>query len=368
MENLKRITTRIAATPDHRTPALPFFPHRCLLPLLSAASSLFRLSLHFRRSLYLSGFLTTHRLPVPVISVGNITWGGNGKTPMVEFISRFLDESGISPLILTRGYGGGDEAKMLKRHFSGTKVKIGVGPNRADVARSLISKCGYTNPYKLLLNGEKNKSKFGTEKIGAIILDDGMQHLSMAREIEVVMVNGLLPCGNGNLIPRGPLREPFNAINLADIVLIHNANLVSEEKLKELEERILGICGKSILIFFSKLVPSYIFEVRDQNAKLPLSILNDFVVFCVSSIGCPNTFFTAVKKIGAVHIERHDFSDHYTIQIDDIKMIQNKVKNLTLAYNNKTAIVLTEKDYDRDPNILKEFSEIKNQKLMLYLE
>lgn len=136
MERLKRAVARIAATPDCRLRELPLLHRSLLLPLLSLTSSLYRLSLALRRRVYAFGllsrqrhcptlaifasdpiytslvgdlvrlvmflFITYYRLPVPVISVGNLTWGGNGKTPMVEFIARFLLEAGISPLILTR--------------------------------------------------------------------------------------------------------------------------------------------------------------------------------------------------------------------------------------------------------------------------
>ncbi|CAM8990697.1 unnamed protein product [Rhodiola kirilowii] len=96
-----------------------------MVPLLSLTSSLYGIALRLR-----------YRLPVPVISVGNLTWGGNGKTPMVEFLARLFADSGIPPLILTRGYAGGDEAIMPRRHLEGTYAKIGVGANRAETANA----------------------------------------------------------------------------------------------------------------------------------------------------------------------------------------------------------------------------------------
>ncbi|XP_020702459.1 probable tetraacyldisaccharide 4'-kinase, mitochondrial isoform X2 [Dendrobium catenatum] len=102
MEKLRATVAQIAATADKRLPELPVL-HRSLLPFLSLASCFYRLCLYLRRRLYLSAILRCRRFPVPVISVGNLTWGGNGKTPMVEFIARYLDELGIPPLILSRG-------------------------------------------------------------------------------------------------------------------------------------------------------------------------------------------------------------------------------------------------------------------------
>ncbi|KAG0483951.1 hypothetical protein HPP92_012035 [Vanilla planifolia] len=126
MEKLRTAVSQIAATPDERLPELPIF-YRFFVPILSFSSYLYRISLNLHQFLYKSTLFRRHRLPVPVISVGNLTWGGNGKTPMVEFIARFLDDLGIPPLILSRGYAGGDEAKMLRRHLLHTSAKVGVG-------------------------------------------------------------------------------------------------------------------------------------------------------------------------------------------------------------------------------------------------
>lgn len=134
------------------------------------------------------------RLPVPVISVGNLSWGGNGKTPMVEYITQLLLDSGISPLILTRGYAGGDEAKMLERHLQGGPTKIGVGPNRAATAASCFEKYGCANPSSIRtffdrsLLHETVKVETFSQEIGAVVLDDGMQVRSTSYSIRVCLV------------------------------------------------------------------------------------------------------------------------------------------------------------------------------------
>lgn len=151
-----------------------------LIPLLSLASHLYRVALFIRHRFYQLGFLPRRRLPVPLISVGNLTWGGNGKTPMVEFIARWLADSGISPLILTRGYGGADEAKMLRRQLIRTSAKIGVGANRDGIGAVLLEKYGYIDfrsnksPASPFSDCKARSDPF-SDKIGAVILDDGMQ-------------------------------------------------------------------------------------------------------------------------------------------------------------------------------------------------
>ena len=170
-------------------------------------------------------------------------------------------------ILVSQGYAGGDEPKMLRRRLSDTSAKIGVGANRAAVAFSMLRKYGYIHHSKTLCaeNKPSSTSKLDSGKIGVAILDDGMQvmqlvfcfqihlfdsvdegivmviylhallkqpflsrqHWSLLRDVVIVMVNGLAPWGNTHFIPRGPMREPLSALGRADIVVIHNADLVS---------------------------------------------------------------------------------------------------------------------------------------------
>ncbi|XP_057963305.1 probable tetraacyldisaccharide 4'-kinase, mitochondrial isoform X4 [Malania oleifera] len=305
MEKLRKLVNEIAYTSlssSHKLSPL----QRSVIPFLSIASSLYRLALSLRRQLYYSGIFRRRRLPVPVISVGNLTWGGNGKTPMVESIALFLADSGISPLILTRGYACGDEANMLQRHLLGTSARIGVGANRPCIDQEV----------ELHLN---------SEKVGAVILDDGMQHLSLWRDLEIAMINGLMPWGNCQLVPLGPLREPLTALERADVAVVHHADLAVEQNLKDIELMIREV-NESIPIFFSRMSPSYFFTAVDINLKIPLKAVCNRVVLCVSAIGFSDAFVQGVGKIGPSFVDRLDFSDHHLFQ---------------------------DKDYDRDPEILK---------------
>ncbi|CAA7032410.1 unnamed protein product [Microthlaspi erraticum] len=274
--------------------------------------------------------------PVPVISVGNLSWGGNGKTPMVEYISRLLVDSGISPLILTRGYGGGDEAKMLERHVQGGPTKIGVGANRAATAASFLK-----------------KARTSSEKLGSVILDDGMQHWSLCRDLEIVMVNGLNPWGNGNLLPLGPLREPLAALERADIAVVHNVHLMTEQSLIDVENTIHGF-KNLVPIFFSKMVPKHLFHVKNAMSHVSLEALRDATVLCVSAIGSADAFVKSIGRTGARYVDRLDFSDHHVFGAQDVETMRKRAKELEHIYKSKPIIVVvTEKDYDRDPEILK---------------
>ncbi|GMH24989.1 hypothetical protein Nepgr_026832 [Nepenthes gracilis] len=172
MEKLRRLVNEIAYTHDFSelSPA-----KRSIIPLLSCVSSIYGLSLSIRHYLWMFGLFRKQRLPVPVISVGNLTWGGNGKTPMVECLSLWFAHSGIPPLILSRGYSGGDEVKMLHRHLLGTSAKIGIGASRAKTALSLLGRYGHVDPR----TDDSLGNHFYSGKIGVVILDDGLQMLSL---------------------------------------------------------------------------------------------------------------------------------------------------------------------------------------------
>ncbi|KAG8637012.1 hypothetical protein MANES_15G070387v8 [Manihot esculenta] len=314
MEKLRKVVNEIAYTQDH---AKLSSLNRSLLPLLTVASFLYRVTLSLRRYLYHFGLFSKQRLPVPVISVGNLTWGGNGKTPMVEFIAQWLADSGISPLILTRGYAGGDEARMLTRHLLGTSSKIGIGANRAATATCFLKQYGYLDPKSFLFEGmwvdQTVRSPLNFGKIGAVVLDDGMQHWSLDRDLEIVMVNGLSPWGNHQLIPLGPLREPMAALRRADVAVVHHANLVSKQSLKDIELMMKEV-KESLPVFFARMSPSHFFEVGNINFRIPLDVIQDAIVLCVSAIGSANAFVQGIEKMGAFYVDRIDFTDHHSFQ------------------------------------------------------
>ncbi|OVA07816.1 Tetraacyldisaccharide 4'-kinase [Macleaya cordata] len=357
MEKMKRLVNQIAYTPSQNLSKLSPL-HRSLVPLLSFASSLYKFAIFSRHHLYLLGFFHKRRLPVPVISVGNLTWGGNGKTPMVEFIALWFANAGICPLILTRGYAGGDEARMLQRHLLNTSTKVGMGVDRAATAARFFERYGYLDPCgsmyfeRLFPDRNVNLGSNG-DKIGAVILDDGMQHWSLSRDLEIVMVNGVMPWGNSHLLPLGPLREPLTALKRADVAVIHHADLVSDRELKAIEFTIRQVKA-TLPIFFTRLAPSCFFEVKNCNSKLPLSVMHNIVVLCVSAIGSANAFVRAIEKVGPSYVDQLDFNDHYLFQMKDIEMIRERLRKLHKDFGAKAVVVVTEKDYDRDPIILKE--------------
>ncbi len=186
---------------------------------LSVLSIGYRIALAIRERAYAWRLLSTGRLPCPVVSVGNITLGGSGKTPMVEQVALCLQELGAVPAIVSRGYGrdtrgvaivadregtrlgpraAGDEPVLLAERLPG--VPVIVGENRFDAGQVAVQRCGAT----------------------AIVLDDGFQHRTLHKSLEILVVNGRAPWGNRRLFPRGMLREPLSALGRADLLVVTN--------------------------------------------------------------------------------------------------------------------------------------------------
>ncbi|GER43907.1 tetraacyldisaccharide 4-kinase family protein [Striga asiatica] len=366
MESVRRAVKQIAHTPPSQWLSTLSPYHLSLTPLLFLASSLYSVAIRLRRQLHRLNIFEEHRLPVPVISVGNLTWGGNGKTPM--------------------GYGGADEARMLQRQLKGTSSKIGVGVNRVAIATKFLEQYGYMNfrgTYEKLFSGEKMEIQSNFDRVGVAILDDGMQHLSVMRDLEIVMVNALMPWGNHLLIPLGALREPLTALSRADILVIHHVDLakcqrlclsspinllalkacrgvipqsdVPENAIETLESTIQSV-KKTLPIFFTRMTPVHFFPCRDISCKIPLKAVENMVVLCLSGIGCADSFIQSIERMGPAYVDHLDFSDHHLFQLKEIEMVLARLEALEAEFDSNPVVIVTEKDYDRAPKVLEHMS------------
>ncbi|MGQ9660159.1 MAG: tetraacyldisaccharide 4'-kinase [Thermochromatium sp.] len=255
-----------------------------LLPL----SWLYGAIVRVRRCAYHSGWLTSERLPVPVIVVGNLTVGGTGKTPLVLRLVELLRAQGWTPALITRGYGGraehwpqpvtpesdparvGDEPILLARR-SGCVVVA--GPDRVAAGRLAIELSG----------------------CDILVSDDGLQHYRLARNLEIVLIDGLRGFGNGHCLPAGPLREPPTRLNSVDLVLYKDG----------------AGAGYSM-----QLRPGELVNLRHPTQRCPLSDLSGQRVRAVAGIGHPEPFFRQLEAAGLV-VERWPYPDHYRYRAQD---------------------------------------------------
>ncbi|MDT4965307.1 MAG: tetraacyldisaccharide 4-kinase, partial [Acidobacteriota bacterium] len=180
-----------------------------------------------RRTLYRGGMLPTHRIASPVISVGNITTGGTGKTPLVDWVARAVALEGRRVCVLSRGYKRADASKRVvvsdsKRILAGVKES---GDEPFLLAERLIGKAA------VISDGDRvAAARWAEENLGcdAFILDDGFQHLRLARDLNILAIDATNPWGGGKLLPRGRLREPLKEISRADCVIITRSEQVED--------------------------------------------------------------------------------------------------------------------------------------------
>ena len=283
-----------------------------LLPL----SWLFGLLAGLRRASYRYGVLSSHRLPVPVIVVGNLTVGGSGKTPLVLWLVRCLGACGWRPAIISRGYGGsseqvrlvavdsdaslvGDEPPFLRRRSG---VPVVVGRDRVAAGRALLA----DHP-----------------ECDVIVSDDGLQHYRLQRSVELVVFDGR-GAGNGWLLPTGPLREPLRRLAGATAVvwngspeprLVHATGLLPQFDMRLVGQRFVAASGAE----------------RCCDPDSLRHSLGDRKLHALAGIGDPSRFFQHLRDLG-LEFEEHPFPDHHRYSAAD------------LAFADDGVLLMTEKD------------------------
>lgn len=286
--------------------------YEALKAALYLVSLLYGIGLVVRTLLYKYKIFEKHSVPMKIISVGNITLGGTGKTPFVVALTRiFKEEFRKEPAILIRGYGW-DESAMLKSKLSDTPILV--GEQRARSARRAI---------KL----------YGSD---TAILDDGFQHWELDRDLDIVLVDSRKPFGNGHLFPRGVLREKKSALKRADIVVLTKVNFTSGDT-EPLRSEIRKInSGIEILEAVHKPVNFY---NTKQRKDTDLSLVSGKRVMLLSSIGDPDYFEDTVKGLGATVVEHMAFGDHHNYSESDRVRIMTRCSERAFDF-----IVTTEKD------------------------
>ncbi len=277
-----------------------------------------------------------------MISVGNVTAGGTGKTPVVEILARTLTEEGRKVAILSRGY------RSKKRAVTETQPRV-VSDGRHVL---LDSEMGGDEPYMLARNlpgvvvlVDKDRVKSGRYAIAnfgcdVLVLDDGFQYRRLRHTHEIVLVDSTNPFSNGHLLPRGTLREPAANIRRADFIFITKSNGdtgILRARLKKLNPR--------AEITECRHAPKY-FKNAYGADELQLEALKGKKIVALSGIASPQSFEASLMKMGAAILSRERFSDHYRYRPQEIIDIINNADELGADY-----ILTTEKDAVRLPHL-----------------
>ncbi len=256
----------------------------------------------------------TEAVSVPVICIGNVVAGGAGKTPVAIAIAQFLQKSGWTPHFLSRGYGGsleGPERVVLDVHDAS---KVGDEPLLlAGVAPTWISKDRLAGANAAIAAGAN-----------VVVMDDGLQNLSIEKTLSVLVIDGDFGIGNGRLIPAGPLREtPAQAVKKSDAIVIVGEKDTGDQ-----------------LHFMTEDVP--VFRARIVPHALQSELVGEKVV-AFAGIGRPGKFFKSLELAGADIVAAIEFADHHPFSRNDIMQLVEK------AALHNAALVTTRKDYVRLP-------------------
>ena len=304
---------------DKRKGLLAFF----LRPLLYLLSLIYGLLVRGVYWAYKRGMLPGYRPKAKVISVGNITLGGTGKTPLVEFLAAALLRKARRVVVLSRGYSL-DEPRMLENKIEG--LRVFTGRDRIKTA----------------------KEAENTLKPEVIILDDGFQHWRLKRDLDIVLLNSRNYFGNRRLIPRGILREPLSSLRRADVIVLSKVNAVKDISAIKNE---LGQINPKALIVECAHKPECICDA--QGKVFSLGIIENKNICLLSGIADPDYFKRTASDLGARIVSDARFPDHHQYHKGDIEEIVR-----TCRKKNVDTIVTTEKDLVRLP--LGEFaSDIK---------
>ena len=256
-------------------------------------------------------------MPIPVICVGNIIIGGSGKTPVTQALQILLRELGYKPHVVSRGYGGKSKGPVYVSSSSSHK-QVGDEP-------ILLSKTG-----PVLISKNRKKGVYKAWETGAdlVLLDDGLQNASIAKDLSLVVVDSRILFGNQRLIPLGPLREPITSgLSRHDAIILidHDTNTTSQP--------INFKFPPGIPVIKAMVKPS----ITSSNWK-------GQKVFAFSGIAHPEKFLVTLHNFGCEIVNSHFFSDHHSFNCHEIKELEVKAKSLNAK------LVTTEKDYIRIPS------------------
>jgi tetraacyldisaccharide 4'-kinase len=281
---------------------------------LTPLGSLYGVAMRARRALYYSGLLRVHELSAPVISVGNLTTGGTGKTPLVEWIARDLAQTGHRPCILTRGYG---------RRNAGNRVIVSDGNQIiADAARAgdepLLLAENLKGLAAVISDADRvSAAHWAVQNLQSdvFVLDDGFQHLRVARQLNIVAIDATNPWGNGKLFPAGVLRESPFELARADCIVITRADDLNQT---EALQREINAQSKGRPVFHSRMRLSGSRATPFGQPSIAAEEIGALRVAAFCALGNPESFFALLRRNGYQLAHTQVFRDHHFYTQGDI--------------------------------------------------
>jgi tetraacyldisaccharide 4'-kinase len=284
---------------------------------LALGEPFYRCGVRWRNRQFDTGKREVQRVDVPVISVGNLTVGGTGKTPMVEWLARWFRERGVRVALISRGYGAeagarNDEALELEQKLP--DVPHLQNPDRVEAARTAID-------------------EFETQ---LILLDDAFQHRRIHRDLNIVLIDALEPFGYGHLLPRGLLREPVASLNRADVIVLSRSDAVDEAARAMIRSTAMKHAPQATWLEVAHRPQSLLSSAGEE---LAIDSLHGQRVAAFCGIGNPAGFRHTLGELGADVVGFREFPDHHAYQRGDIDALSSWARDLRAD-----AIICTHKD------------------------
>ena len=302
------------------------------LYLLYPASAIYSFGAGVKAGAYSSGIIKPKRLPCKVISVGNITAGGTGKTPMVINIVRRLEGKGVRTAVLTRGYKGMSEGKVrVVSDGQGNILPPGeAGDEPVLMARSLPG-------VPVVMGSDRYAAgKLAWERFHpqAMVLDDGFQHVRLHRDLNILLMDAAHPFGNGHTIPTGYLREPKRGVNRADFIIFTGGTNIRSDAEKEVKSFALPDTSMAN----ARYVPVSFYNIKSRE-EIPAELFAAKRMFAFCGIANPGSFSLILHKLNAKITGSEEFPDHHSYSLEDVAFLQGKA-----AESGAEVLVTTEKD------------------------
>lgn len=293
----------------------------------------------FRIKMFNHGVFTTEEPCLPVISVGNNSFGGTNKTPMTELIVRQFSEAGIEAGLISRGYRAkdhepiwiGQNEKSLRRDTAGDEPLM--------LAKRLPST-------KIVVSRDRVRGVELLKSLGAqvAVTDDTFQHRRMGRDVDIVLVDSTTPFGNGMVIPAGAMRESMSAFGRADIVVITKANQVTPEKIMAIKDKLKPwVASESIFLAYINL-ESWILKKDGESEIVAKERIPAGKYIAFSAIGNPSGFYSFLRDVGVEVVASRSYRDHHIFTRDDVNYLKNIARKL-----GTDGFICTEKDLTNLP-------------------
>jgi len=313
------------------------WPAKILCLFLWFPAVIYSSIVRFRNFLYSAGLLKSFEADAVVISIGNITAGGTGKTPLVIWLSRWLEQKKMPYAILTRGYKTTVKEQDTSSGQRATRYEI--RDTKTDEPAVLIESCPEA---KVVVNPDRVAgalqavNEFGSQ---VLVMDDGFQHRRLQRDLDIVTIDSTNPFGYGKILPAGLLREPVSALKRASAVILTRCEQQGDGELKKVESQLKAI-NPDLLI--ARAVHEPVYARTLKNEKINLDSLNEKKVFAFCGIGNPDAFEKTLKSLNVNLIGLQAYDDHHHFTKSDITGIYNEAESLEAEF-----ILTTQKDWTK---------------------